>query len=1559
MEEGFWVAFLLWIPTVVAFQMQELMPPLVFPRNTREATWFAVNGKHSDRAYILDIYGDKNFELVEITRGILRQWAIDASSSSSWGDSWHTISPLDATGHPDVGFCGDSAHAWSPLAKDDTEEWLELVYETPVNATSVSVYETLGSGFVRKVEMAGPMTDWVVVWTGTDATPCPGIFSMTLPSPTSFLVDRVRITTMSEYWEAVDAVLLEGLSPAPRTTATRLSDSTPSTAFVFTQRATLSGDRTGDRIYLWGGHLQNEYKGELKVFNVRSGEWVALESKSEGSPAGRVGSRSAFDDDRDRFVIFFGQSFDDDDSLVWAYDCVLESWTVVDDGVANNSEGPAPRHEPGFARDSSNDHRLYFYGGRGEEKQYFSDLWTYDLTTDSWNLLGQESETSPLGVWDPIFVYYDPMDGADERSTGAARSGFGSGSGSGGAQPLPLVGFLYLLGGYNAAERVLMDIVWVFDLESGEWAELSAVSPLDYGSALQSVSFRVDSDIFIISPLSSVQYPEYHVHLQDEIRVSVLSLNSMAWRLEPVFPAPRYGHSLTSFDMSLWMFAGRDNAYHCFDTLWKFSYDDTPSGAVAQPTWTEEAIQSATAPLPRAFHATAMMGTSLLVHGGECSGNYLADMWMVDLAGTGELQWVEVNFVATAAPSARAYHRITVLELQTTRIALYGGKSVLRVEGDVWMFDLASRTWAEIYSCSYSLTPPPRMLYASTYIESRARNHDTNDVGAETVAVLVFGGKNSDSSPLEDAWSHSLSVEEHTGCWHNLDVSEVETVGGIPVGFYASAAHAAYGETVIKIGGSDERVGETSLSPYISWIEPVINLTTGQASGLRSEIIGRLASGREHAASVANADMKVFLLGGSSPVVAYAPVPVVYNDVLVAALPSCFPQDMLNPETEATPSSFISETANEDDTCYPCVPGSHWLNVSQSQSQLQGPGARAPFVQRLLHPETPEFFSDPPRSPSMHSLSTSLSEGTCVPCEAGTVQPKRGKVTCIECPAGFVVETSGGNSFLQCSPCHSSTYREAGMLSCEPCPDSLYCPLASSKPISRDYATSTHTDFQPAELSVNTEEAYVATLHFITFNFLFFSVSLMAISLFWLDGPVVRIGLPMRSFVLQCVRSIDLFRQAHVDRPQLKAIRGEAYIVVRYATVLGGYFTIIYLATVITMWAGLLFPFSLDNDRETRSILPALTEFDAAQSRMELKAIMHGLTDCTIDDSTCSFPVSVTGFSDDGTSWCSVDEEGWCVLMWECSACDQVESTASVSFRMEKTIAAAHALEFMYSVSSGLPGQTSSVQGLFVSPLKFINDIGYMDSVFHGSDASVVRFQLLPTVYENQVNRTKDSGYHVSFANWEAGSTATADNYLLDNNIAFAFEFALLPSVYNIYRYPIQSVEQVVASMLGAAVGFVPLFTMVVKCCEYVKLVLIRKRMLVGVTSRFERVDVAPVTPHSKKNVLESGKSSSNLQLQRRASAIDIRSPRHRPSAPNIRVRGLSDSSSCPRGVPELDTNTTSSSSSHPSVSALQFSQSLPKSPMSPRRAAQRFALRKASADMHTSLIEGSMERSS
>jgi streptogramin lyase len=145
--------------------------------------------------------------------GLFRQWASEASASSSYGTDY---GPDGATGPPDVQGCQDSINAWASSDPNGLET-LELRYAKPVFAVQVNVHQNHQPGFISKIELLDEQGAAIIVYTASPAlsATCPLVLSATFDQTTNPIV-AVRLTIdqrSGANWNEIDAVELVGVEP--------------------------------------------------------------------------------------------------------------------------------------------------------------------------------------------------------------------------------------------------------------------------------------------------------------------------------------------------------------------------------------------------------------------------------------------------------------------------------------------------------------------------------------------------------------------------------------------------------------------------------------------------------------------------------------------------------------------------------------------------------------------------------------------------------------------------------------------------------------------------------------------------------------------------------------------------------------------------------------------------------------------------------------------------------------------------------------------------------------------------------------------------------------------------------------------------------------------------------------------------------------------------------------------------------------------------------------------------------------------------------------------------
>jgi len=148
------------------------------------------------------------------------------------------------------------------------------------------------------------------------------------------------------------------------------------------------------------------------------------------------------------------------------------------------------------------------------------------------------------------------------------------------------------------------------------------------------------------------------------------------------------------------------------------------------------------APSPRAAHACAMVDTlQMVVYGGATGGGSLAsdDLFLLDIRnGEDMAQWMIVPVVGTT-PGRRYGH---TLAYSKPNLLVFGGNNGTDTVNDVWILNVekAPFTWVKLETTGDS--PPARTYHSAALCSS----------GSATGMMVIFGGRGSDQSPLNDTW---------------------------------------------------------------------------------------------------------------------------------------------------------------------------------------------------------------------------------------------------------------------------------------------------------------------------------------------------------------------------------------------------------------------------------------------------------------------------------------------------------------------------------------------------------------------------------------------------------------------------------------------------------------------------------------------------------------------------------------------------------------------------------------------------------------------------------------
>eukprot|EP00736_Rhodelphis_marinus_P007592 Rmarinus@m.9181 len=1335
----------------------------------------------------------------------LQQSPYNATASSSWGDtdSWRFHAPMDATGSREVYFCADHPYAWTPLNKDSAPEWLETVYDVPVHATEIVVWESLNEGSVFKVEVGFVSGGYVTVWEGTDTATCLEGFFVTFDEPTEQPVNRVRIHTSHPHWEMIDTISLKGVTREGRLSAGAIPAAYAPIAFLDSY---MCSDPAGRELYLWGGWEESHaaVSAALDRYSMHTEEWDMLYFDWEG--IAWTSGKCVVEDNKDRHrIVYFMGEFAE--TTFRYFDIDDRTWH---EGSAFEAESTPSLRQ--FYAVQTVGTTVFLFGGSlpaddssgTGSTTYFGELWMFDLTSDTWHLPDYTGD-GPPSMEDPKMQYYPgyphdqvPTDSSPAptaptsamapmgESVGGRRSGSGSGasSGSGSEPPGQFTGMLVVFGGYRADEGVEFDRVWVLDLERLQWREIRAAeAPMKYGSSRLHFHGLRDDTIFFHGPIvdNNDNVPG------DTAYAFTLNLTSWVWDRVPMIPRARKSHTLATIDGGVYLFGGC-NAGTCLNDLWRgLVKDEYDLLATPWIDWSQCDPQNP--PPPREGAAHAVVGSWLIIFGG-CADVTLDDMWRIDVKAT-PMAWEKLTFQSTDHPPARMHALLEVAQLEVLSLLLFGGSTGTggQTMNDVWLLDFVEQSWRLLTPCAGRVSLLPRLpSWGMMYSDGTG------------VAFVVAGGLGDDGNLLEDMWMFDL----HDQCWREIDISGWESPGGTYVGLYGHAASAVLGKDIVVLGGlsSIEFKPSVILSPWVSvisvWRDSSMNDTLVLKASFR--VLGRESEGRTASAATLTPAGNVVYIGGGHTHGPYS-------------------QHILNDAGYIRLEPKCNSTNGDTDGCFACPQG-YW----------QG------------------------------------DDGQCRLCEEGYINPFSKVGRCLACPKGFYGLGTGGSSMVNCKMCPNGTFLndsspEPGEPPCAPCEGDSFCFTGSTVPMPSTHADSWFIEGHPEALTDETEEARRRSTD-VTATLLFSSLALaMGLGILWLahsKEPPHYFGSSARRlrnassnrihslghYATSLLRQMDMFRGRHVDRPALSSIEN-TWLAVRFKTTFGGYMSYLWFATLCLVAFNVIYPFYHANTRETRAVRPDTSgDVDIAAGitttlRVEGMGVpcsytVHGEyghhTGClpTVE-------VDVSGVSTDGHISCLyVDGNStaarYCEVTWECASC-YFTTRSSFAFNFTDVFASAYALRLHAEATSGLPEQNS----FFERRLLVQHPEG---GLFHGLQPTVMMGYALPTVYENDLNNTAGNGYHLIYDGSLVGSVADHYNFSATTQLFVRLELELEPNMLEVHRFERLTELQLLTSLFGSMTGLWGMYAVAMVGVEVVRKMLGRTGVVAPVDSRFQSVEI-------------------------------------------------------------------------------------------------------------------------
>lgn len=156
-------------------------------------------------------------------------------------------------------------------------------------------------------------------------------------------------------------------------------------------------DSTRNRVMVFGGQAGDEFFADVWAFNVDEGAWAMLGDEGIG-PEPRYGAGGDFDPQRDLLYVSHGFTdrgrFDD----TWTFSGGGETWEEVSpvDGAR-----PVERCLMRTVLDSERQ-RFLLFGGQTDDNPFLGDLWSFDTVDHRWQELMAPRGPAPRNLYSAV-----------------------------------------------------------------------------------------------------------------------------------------------------------------------------------------------------------------------------------------------------------------------------------------------------------------------------------------------------------------------------------------------------------------------------------------------------------------------------------------------------------------------------------------------------------------------------------------------------------------------------------------------------------------------------------------------------------------------------------------------------------------------------------------------------------------------------------------------------------------------------------------------------------------------------------------------------------------------------------------------------------------------------------------------------------------------------------------------------------------------------------------------------------------------------------------------------
>ena len=466
------------------------------------------------------------------------------------------------------------------------------------------------------------------------------------------------------------------------------------------------------------------------------------------------------------------------------------------------------------------------------------------------------------------------------------------------------------------------------------------------------------------------------------------------------------------------------------------------------------------------------------------------------------------------------------------------------------------------------------------------------------------------------------------------------------------------------------------------------------------------------------------------------------------------------------------------------------------------------------------------------------SRGQCRPCPKGWLSTRPGTAACQPCPRGTFSGAYGLSSWSGCALCPEGTASSRfGASNCTPCAGST-CPAGTIVAGSTAAWPRLHPKWALSELR---SDSYPEVSQSQQERELKSSRTQTTITLLGLFG-LLGFGAALAAAGLFRPKAAEHLLR-HTDVPPISGGPGKSRV--------GGFFTILYVFTYVTLAVELLLQFLFFNYQVVGFLSPtANSHLESTPSTLRVNMRLLGLAPehclsgaafarllpegaaAAAAAASTSYEASALLGARDGSSKleahgsgcapgltlrsggvepelggappqlnCSAAPDGAsCDVRWECSECSMAGSQIELHLALASRFAMAHAVSWDAAVTwtHRQPAYgRSELRGLLVPTCP--------GCLLRGDDPSRVQLSLVPTVYANSINATTGRGFRLQYVSSNVGSeTAAAAFHEAAPAMHVRFELQPFAQEYDITVTQLQSFLQFVTNLmsLGAGLAF-------------------------------------------------------------------------------------------------------------------------------------------------------------